>query len=121
MSETTVAAKKVTNPATGLPAVLSASNDAFLALGAGDASRCRQLTGYVEWGSGVTSGAIMMESAPHENYTGTWKSHATITFGGTAPNTDTAQVLGPLGAVRFRVSTVIAGGSAIASVWVFGN
>lgn len=79
----------------------------------------RESAVYVIWGTGVTSGVVEVETAHTENYAGTWASLATVTFAGTAPKEDIVQITGIHGALRTRISTVIANGSV--STCILGN
>lgn len=68
--------------------------------------------GSVRFATGVTAGAVVYETAPTYNYSGTWSEVFTITFAGTAPNvvTDVAEVAANF--IRARVTTAISGGGA---------
>lgn len=74
-------------------------------------SACRSTTHHVSWGTGVTSGVVEIEAADDPAYSGTWKSLATVTFAGTAPNQDVVTVQGAYEALRHRISTVVADGT----------
>jgi hypothetical protein len=103
-SETTVTSQN------GLVSV-SAVESTHTAIGPGFMARGRETVVYISWGTAVTSGAVKVESANSEAYTGTWATLATVTFAGTAPNQDIVQITGVHGALRTRVSTVLAGGT----------
>lgn len=105
MSET-----PVVGPTAGMTAA-SALNATHTATGSGLMARCREVAVYVNWGTGVASGAVTVETAMDLNYAGTWAPLAAVTFSGTAPKADIVQITGIHGAVRSRVSTVLAGGT----------
>lgn len=87
-------------------------------LGPGIMSRARDMSIYLEWGSGVVSGAVTIESAASADYAGTWAPLAPVAFSGSAPKTDIVQVIGVHGAIRARISTGLSGGTAAAKVVV---
>lgn len=80
---------------------------------------CRETVFLVVWNTGVTSGAIVFETAESENAPGTWAVEATATFEGTAPIRTVVQITGAHFWIRPRVETVIANGNA--DVWVGCN
>jgi hypothetical protein len=102
-----------------LQTAASASNATHTPIGPGLMARCRESAVYIDWGTGVTSGAIKVETAVDANYTGTWAPLATVTFAGTAPNQDVVQITGVHWAVRTRISTVLAGGTV--NTWLVCN
>jgi hypothetical protein len=108
----------VFGPTAGLAAV-SALNATHTAHGAGLMTRARECAVYVNWGTGVTSGAVTVESAMDLNYSGTWGQLAVVTFAGTAPKADIVQITGIAGALRSRISTVLAGGTV--DTWALCN
>jgi hypothetical protein len=64
----------------------------------------------IDFKTGVTAGAVQLETAPGADYSGTWNTEATITFAGTAPLTLSDRVI-PEGAVgRLRISSAITDG-----------
>jgi hypothetical protein len=63
---------------------------------------------YVEWGADTTAGSIVVEHAPHKDYTGTWKNLATFNWA-TAGILDAWLGEGAYGAIRVRVATAVAG------------
>lgn len=65
----------------------------------------------IAWGTGVSAGAVKIESAPDENYTGTWAVFATVTYVSGAPICDVVQITGNACAYRARISTAITGGT----------
>src|SRR5262245_3438504 len=70
----------------------------------------------VDFKTGVTAGALILETAPFSGYTGTWHPLITVTFAGTAPKmmsgtADNGSLIG-----RVRVSTQVANGVADAYV-----
>ncbi len=65
---------------------------------------------YVTWSAGVTAGVVSFETASSTTYTGTWSSHATVTFS-TADTEDTIQTEGVFRAVRTRITTNVTGGT----------
>lgn len=72
-----------------------------------------ETTHYIDWATGVTSGAIQIETASSTSYAGTWAPYGDpIAFSGTAPKADYVRVQGCYNAIRHRISTAVAGGSA---------
>lgn len=104
---------------TQMLAAQSVDETASTAIGSGFMSRCRESAVYVEWATGVTSGVVQVESARNAAYTGTWAPLATVTFAGTAPNSDLVQITGIHSAIRTRISTVVAGSTV--STWLTCN
>lgn len=71
---------------------------------------------YIVFSSGTTAGAVVVETAHRQDFSGTWKAIATVSA---AANTVERVALdGCFKTVRARVSTAIAGGSA--SAYIFG-
>lgn len=64
----------------------------------------------IDYKTGVTAGAVVLEVAPFGGYTGTWATVLTATFGGTAPIAvhQQADVAARIG--RLRISTALVGG-----------
>jgi len=77
---------------------------------------CDETTSYIEWGEGVSSGVVEIETAPREDYAGTWAPFSTVTFAGTAPKTDYVRVQGNYGAIRHRISTVVTDGTVSSKI-----
>ena len=106
-----------------LQSAVSAINTASAPVGAGLIPRCRESAVYMDWGTSVTAGAVIVETAisnaPAGVYSGTWAPLATVTFAGTAPNQDVVQVTGIHWAIRTRVSTAVVGGTV--STWLVCN
>ena len=67
---------------------------------------------HIKWASGVTAGAVTIECADDDDYTGTWASMMVVTFSGTAPNQDYVYTPGRPKAIRHRVSTTVSGGAS---------
>src|SRR5215468_4333347 len=64
----------------------------------------------VDFKSGVTAGAVRLESAHGADYTGTWKTEDTITFSGSAPLELSKRII-PTGAVgRLTITPAISNG-----------
>lgn len=72
---------------------------------------CQETAIYVEWGTGVTAGAVIIESAFTATYAGTWAPLVTVTFAATAPKVDIVQITGVHGTLRTRISTTVANGT----------
>ena len=70
-----------------------------------------EITIYVSFLTGVTSGVVKVESSYSPSYAGTWPVEATVTFTGTAPNLQVVHLTALNQAMRCRISTTIAGGS----------
>lgn len=95
------------------------ASGASAALGAAYAPLCRASAIYIDWGTGVASGVVTVETSYDAAYTGTWASLSAVTFSGTAPKLDVVQMAGTVSALRTRVSTIVAGGTV--SSWVVCN
>lgn len=77
----------------------------------GMASQCVYHTFYVVGAADITSGAVVIETAPGDNHPGTWEAVGTeITA--VAGEVVVAQAVGAYMALRARISTEIAGGAA---------
>lgn len=85
----------------------------------GRMANCRESAVYVDWGVNVTSGAVTVESAVDQNYTGTWAPLVVVTFSATAPKQDVVQITGVHWSIRTRISTVLAGGTV--NSWLVCN
>ncbi len=94
-----------------LLATASAANATGTVVGPAFMARCQQTAIYIDWGTGVASGAVTIESAVDNNYAGTWAPLFTDTFVSGAPKQDILQITGVHWAIRTRISTVIAGGT----------
>lgn len=81
--------------------------------------QCRETAIYVDWGTGVASGAVQIETAVDDNYTGTWAPLQLVTFAAAAPKQDVVQITGVHWAIRTRISTVLAGGTV--NTWIVCN
>lgn len=96
----------------------SADEETSEVLGPGIVSRVREVTLYVTTIGAVTSGQVLLETAPDPAFTGTWAIVATVN-----PNATDAvfrsSATGVWLALRVRINTVI-GGGAIDAVLV-GN
>lgn len=85
----------------------------------GHMANCRESAIYLDWGTGVTSGAVTIETAVDQNYTGTWAPLLVQAFAATAPKQDVVQITGIHWAIRTRISTVLAGG--VVNTWLVCN
>lgn len=56
----------------------------------------------VEWGLGTTAGSVVVETAPHKDYAGTWNNKTTFSWAA-ADSIDEWRGDGPFGAVRVRI------------------
>lgn len=56
----------------------------------------------VEWGVGTTAGSVVVETAPHDAYAGTWNNKTTFSWAA-ADSIDEWRGDGPFGAVRVRI------------------
>jgi hypothetical protein len=75
-----------------------------------------ETTHYLNWGTGVTSGAVTIETADDPAYTGTWAPVIVVPFAGTAPKQDYIRVQGAYKCFRHRISTVLANGTVTSSI-----
>ncbi len=66
---------------------------------------------YINWGTGVTAGAIAIETAASVGYTGAWAPYVTVAFTGTAPRVDCVQITGAFRTLRTRISQAVVGGT----------
>lgn len=85
----------------------------------GPMANCRETAIYVDWGAGVASGVVTVETAVDQNYTGTWAPLSVVTFAATAPKQDVVQITGVHWAIRTRISTIVAGGTI--NTWLVCN
>jgi hypothetical protein len=65
----------------------------------------------IRWGAGVSAGAFVIETAPKEDYTGTWAILQTLAWSAASMNSHWSHV-GALAALRVRVSVDLVGGTA---------
>lgn len=87
-------------------------------VGAGFMPRCRETAIYAQWGAGVTTGTIVVESAHDQAYTGTWANMATVAWTSQLKE-DIVQITGVHNAIRTRVSGALAGGTI--NTWITCN
>lgn len=73
-------------------------------------AQTREHTIYVEWSAGVTAGVVTIETAPSNDYAGTWATMQTVSWV-SASRVDRFSFTGAFGAVRTRVSTAITNGT----------
>ena len=73
-------------------------------------ARASEWVVHAEWLAGTSAGAVTVESAPYEGYTGTWQSIGTLTWSA-ASKADGLNFTGLHGAIRMRVSTTVVGGT----------
>jgi hypothetical protein len=78
----------------------------------------QQLSAYVVFGAGCSSGAVVLEAAHDPAYAGTWAVLATINWAA-ASRVHIAQVTGLHRAIRLRISTTIGGGTV--DGYIMGN
>lgn len=81
-------------------------------------SATREITMYAIFSAGVGAGAVQLETAPTEDYAGTW-SPIGSPLGFAVSSAKHISSTGVMGAVRARVSTDVTGGTV--DVWLFGN
>lgn len=65
---------------------------------------------YITWGATSTVGAVVIETAPAEDYTGTWTPVAAELVWSAAAKTDVVRYNGVLAATRVRCTTTTDGG-----------
>lgn len=94
------------------------AQDAATTIGSGIMSRCRETAIYIHWSAGAAAGAVVVESAFAEAFTGTWANLATVNWV-SANRVDIVQITGVHGALRTRISTTITGGTV--NTWVVCN
>jgi hypothetical protein len=66
---------------------------------------------YIIWSSGVTAGAVQLETAETTSYAGTWAPIGSPVATSAASKVDVVHFTGPLMAVRARITTTVAGGT----------
>lgn len=75
-------------------------------------------TAYIDWATSTTAGAVQFEAATTTTYAGTWAPLGPpIVFSGTAPNQQIFQYVGPIKAVRARVTTTVVGGTVTVTIY----
>jgi hypothetical protein len=82
------------------------------------ACQTREHTAYVEYGAGTTAGNVVVESAPYKGYTGLWAEVGQIPWS-VASKMEMYRFTGCFGALRLRVETAIANGTA--NGWIAAN
>lgn len=70
-----------------------------------------RITFHLKWGTGVTAGAVVIEVADSDDYTGTWSNLDTMTYSTGSPHADHYVATGPFLAIRARISTLVEGGT----------
>jgi hypothetical protein len=103
---------------TPMLAAASALNATGTVIGPGFMPRCRESVIYLVWGAGVGSGGVTVETAHDPNYTGTWAPLVVVPWSA-ASHEDVVQITGIHGAIRTRISTVLAGGTI--DSWILCN
>lgn len=81
-------------------------------------SRIRELAVYVAFPANSGAGTLLVESGPHEGYTGTWSTEATLAWAA-AGAVKKAAVTGVHGALRLRWSVAVDVG--LADIDILGN
>ena len=78
----------------------------------------REFTVYVVFSAGCSAGAVVVEAAHSEDYTGTWSNLGTVNWAA-ASRAHPVSVTGCHIAIRVRISTAIVGGTIDA--WAVAN
>lgn len=68
------------------------------------------VTVYIEWGAGVSAGAVIVEEMYSPTFTGTAAPIQTVTFSA-ANSVSAVHLNSPVGAIQTRISTAITGGT----------
>lgn len=77
----------------------------------------REAAVYIIGSSGITAGAVTVETADVTDYSGTWATLAgPVTLAASTQNV--VQVSGVLAALRARISTTVTGGTVTVRLWV---
>ena len=106
---------------TGVPLLLNAATDETPGriIGPETMARCARGVIYLDWASGVTAGAVQLESlhaaslAAAAAYTGTWAPYGSATSAsGTGPYQTSVHFTETFEYLRTRVSTAVSGGAA---------
>lgn len=102
------------------PSLAAAASDETAGTAIDQGLRCREAVVYIEWGTGVTAGAIRFETARTTGYSGTWSVQGSVaTFAGTAPKAQTMHISGTYAAVRSTIDATVANGTV--STWIGCN
>lgn len=96
----------------------ASANNAAAVIGPGFMPRCRETAIYIQWGAGVGSGGVTIESAHDPNYAGTWAPLTVVAWTAQSKE-DIIQVTGVHSAIRTRISTIIGGGTI--NTWAVCN
>lgn len=112
-SAPTVIAKKLLDAKTAINTTTNAT------VGSSYMSQCRESAIYVDWSTSISAGAVTIESAVDENYTGTWAPLIVVTYASGSPKQDIVQITGVHWAIRTRISTAMTGGTV--STWIVCN
>lgn len=68
----------------------------------------------VEWGTGTTAGSVVVETAPHKDWAGTWNNKTTFAWSA-AGVVDEWRGDGPFGAIRTRIVSLTTSDQGITS------
>jgi|SRR3989304_324689 len=74
----------------------------------------QNITVYVQFSQGVSSGAVTVDSAPVNTFSGKWHEHSKVVAA--SDQVTYVSLTGPAGAVRTLVSSSVTGGDV--STWV---
>ena len=97
----------------------SAENEYGIILGSAYCARAREWMFYILFGAGTSAGAITIESAHDETFSGTWAAQGSVVSWAAASRVHTVGLTGAFKCLRARISTAIVGGTA--SAFVVGN
>lgn len=87
-------------------------------IGPGRGSQVREITLYATFGQGTSLGTVVLEAAPHSDYSGTWANLGTIAWSA-ANKVGSLSVTGVHLAIRARISVAVVGGTV--NVDIIGN
>lgn len=90
---------------------LSANNAVSDEVGAVDLGSVDELTFYIVFGPGTSSGAVQIESAHLTKYTGTWAPEGSAVAWAAASRVHKVSITGSSYISRARISTIIGGGT----------
>lgn len=80
-----------------------------------DTAPCTEFGIYTQFSAGAAAGTVLIETAPNENYAGTWATLATINWAA-ASKCHFTGITDALGALRARISSAVTSGTVTVEV-----
>lgn len=87
------------------------AQDTVGSIGLSDCAHATELGFHVEFSSGVSAGAVKIETASDLSYTGTWAVLSTVTYASGAPLSVYVGITDAVRCIRARISTTVSGGT----------